>query len=166
MSGAEPPPPAPFPEGRGGDSGVASPASADVEEARRASFPLPSGRGGGLRRAHLPVLLLLLCLWTWKLLEPQPVPEALSAKLKGETRLVAAKSLHACGYFTLTLLAVTLPVPNRWRWFFAALLALHGVATEIGQTYVPGRVGSVRDVLIDWAGAALGVVVWRLWARR
>lgn len=117
------------------------------------------------RAIHLFALLALLALWTWKLLEPQPVPEALAAKLKGETRFVAAKSLHACGYFTLTLLAVTLPVPNYWRWYFAALLALHGVATEVGQTYVPGRVGSVRDVLIDWIGVATAVLAWRLTAR-
>ncbi len=114
---------------------------------------------------HLLVLLAFLGLWTWKLLEPNPVPEAVSAKLHGEMRFVAAKSLHACGYGFLTLLAVTLPVPNYWRWFFAGLLALHGVATEIGQTFVPGRTGSAVDVLIDWAGIALGVLVWRAFGR-
>jgi VanZ family protein len=107
-------------------------------------------------------LLVFLGLWTWKLLEPNPVPEALSEHLKGDVRFAAAKSLHACGYGFLTLLAVTLPVPNYWRWFFAGLLALHGVATEIGQTYVPGRTGSVRDVLIDWVGVGLALLVWRV----
>lgn len=116
------------------------------------------------RAIHALALLTLLGLWTWKLLVPQPVPDALSVHLKGETRFVAAKGLHACAYATLALLAVTLPVPTRWRWALAALLALHGVATEIGQTYVPGRTGSVYDVLIDWAGVALGVLAWRVLA--
>jgi VanZ family protein len=111
------------------------------------------------------VLLGFLGLWTWKLLEPNPVPEELSSKLTSVEKFVAAKTLHACGYAFLTFLAVTLPVPRHWRWFFAGLLALHGVATEIGQTFVPGREGSRRDVLIDWCGVALGVVTWQAWAR-
>jgi VanZ family protein len=121
----------------------------------------------GLRSLHVLALLVFLGLWTWKLLEPNPVPEAVSEHLRdADVRFAAAKLLHACGYAFLTLLAVTLPAPNYWRWFFAGLLALHGVATEIGQTFVPGRFGSVRDVLIDWAGIVLAVVAWRLWARR
>ncbi len=115
---------------------------------------------------HLLVLLALLGLWTWKLLEPIPVPKHLTAHWSDDLLFVAAKGLHAGSYAVLALLAVTLPVPNHWRWFFAGLLALHGVATEIGQTFVPGRGGSVRDVLIDWLGIALGVLVWRVWARK
>lgn len=108
------------------------------------------------------MLLALFGLWTWKLLEPDPVPQAISAKLQGEARFVAAKGLHACGYALITLLTVTLPVPNYWRWFLAGLLAVHGVATEIGQTFVPGRFGSVRDVLLDWGGIVCGLIAWRL----
>ena len=115
----------------------------------------------------LPItFLIFLALWTWKLLEPNPVPEALSAKLQGDLRLVAAKSLHACAYAFLALLAVTLPVPTYWRWCLVGVLALHGVATEIGQTFVPGRSGRVTDVLIDWGGIVLGVLVWRLTRKR
>jgi VanZ family protein len=155
MTPPEPTPPAPLPEVRG-EQAVALPGS-----------PLTSGRGaGGVGSPRfllqLLVLLVFLGLWTWKLLEPNPVPEAISEKLQGDMRKAAAKSLHAGGYAFLTLLAVTLPLPNYWRWFLAGLLALHGVATEIGQTYVPGRTGSVRDVLIDWGGIGLGVLVWRL----
>ncbi|WP_171473224.1 VanZ family protein [Frigoriglobus tundricola] len=94
------------------------------------------------------------------------MPEAISAQLTGDMRFGAAKSLHAVGYGFLTVLAVTLPVPNYWRWFFVGLLALHGVATEIAQTYVPGRTGRVMDVLIDWAGITLGVLIWKVWSVR
>jgi VanZ family protein len=107
------------------------------------------------------VLLTFLGLWTWKLLEPYPVPEELTAQMTETMKFAAAKSLHAVGYGFLTLLAVTLPVPRYWQWFFVGLLALHGVMTEIGQTFVPNRHGSPRDVLIDWCGIALAVTVWQ-----
>jgi VanZ family protein len=112
---------------------------------------------------HVLVLLTGLGLWTWKLLEPNPVPEALAEHLTDELHFGLAKTLHASGYAFLTLLAVTLPVPSSWRWLFAGLLALHGVATEIGQTFVVGRHGCVRDVLIDWGGIAAAVLLWQLW---
>jgi VanZ family protein len=108
------------------------------------------------------VFLVFLGLWTWKLLEPNPVPEVVSEHLKGDSRFFAAKALHAGAYAFLTVLAVALPLKRYWRWFFVGLLALHGVATEIGQTFVPGRTGSVRDVLIDWAGVGAGVLFWFL----
>lgn len=114
---------------------------------------------------HLLVLLLFLGLWTWKLVEPNPVPEELSRRLSGDEKFAAAKALHAGGYAFLTFLAVTLPVPNRWRWFLVGLLALHGAATEIAQTFVPNRHGCVRDVLIDWAGVVITVLLWRIFRR-
>jgi VanZ family protein len=94
------------------------------------------------------------------------VPEAVAEHLTGAARFAAAKLLHAFGYGFLTLLAVTLPVPTHWRWCLAGLMALHGVGTEIGQTFVPGREGCVRDVLIDWGGVCAAVVLWRAFATR
>ncbi|MDB5313545.1 MAG: VanZ family protein [Gemmataceae bacterium] len=121
--------------------------------------------GWGLRFfIHALVFLTFLPLWTWKLLEPHPVPEHLKAGLdRAGLSFVAAKSLHASGYAFLTVLAGTLPVPRRWRIFLVGLLVLHGVATEIGQTFVPNRTGRVYDVLIDWTGIAAGVLVVRWW---
>lgn len=124
--------------------------------------PRPKGKGAAL---HLLVLLLFLGLWTWKLVEPNPVPEELARRLSGDERFAAAKLLHAGGYAFLTFLAVTLPVPNYWRWFLAGLLALHGAVTEIAQTFVPNRYGSARDVLIDWGGVLLGVLAWKVLRR-
>jgi hypothetical protein len=116
---------------------------------------------------HFLVFLVFLSLWTWKLLEPYPVPEEIRQGLAGaELLLIAAKSLHALGYAFLTILAATLPVPRHWRCFFVGLLVLHGVATEIGQTFVPNRTGRVYDVLIDWCGIALGLGAVKLWKRR
>jgi VanZ family protein len=37
----------------------------------------------------------------------------------------------------------------------------YAVTDELHQHFVPGRVGSPLDVLIDTAGVALGIAVWR-----
>jgi VanZ family protein len=145
------------------------------DDRRAGAAPLTVPAGGAAPPRRLPVwlhalaLLALLGVWTWKLLEPAPVPEDLARRLQPESKFVLAKCLHCGGYATLTLLAVTLPVSRRWRWAFVALLALHGVGTEIGQTFVPNRTGTRRDVLIDWGGIALGVLAlwaWSKWASR
>jgi VanZ family protein len=113
---------------------------------------------------HLSVFLVLLGLWTWKLLEPHPVPEGLRERL-AEYNYAAAKTLHAGGYALLTILAATLPVSRGWRLALVVFLFLHGMGTEIGQTYVPNRTGRVLDVIIDWGGITLGLVIleWFAW---
>src|SRR6185369_7859255 len=93
-----------------------------------------------------------LGLWTWKLLEPNPIPEALQEEIPTDLKFILAKSLHAGAYAFLTVLAATLPVRPPYFWAVIVVLALHGVGTEIGQTYVPNRSGSGRDVVIDWFG--------------
>ncbi|MBX9624914.1 MAG: VanZ family protein [Gemmataceae bacterium] len=132
-----------------------------------ASEPPPGLSSGGPPVFRWAVFLGLLGLWTWKLLQPQPVPEELKEGLAAfQLDFLAAKSLHAGGYALLTVLAGTL-VPGRWwRVGAVAFMALHGVGTEIGQLYVPNRTGTVRDVLIDWAGVAAGAVVLRWFDRR
>ncbi len=120
----------------------------------------PSRRRRFLR---ISVFSIVLVLWTWKLLEPSPVPVEISEGLaRFGLQFAAAKSLHLFVYAILTILAITLPVPRRWRYFLVGLLVWHGVATEIGQRFVPNRTGSIRDVLIDWCGIALG---W-MWCQR
>ncbi len=56
------------------------------------------------------------------------------------------------------------------RIFFAQLgTTLYAATDEFHQTFVPGRSGSVRDVLIDSAGCviALGIFTWiRYWRRK
>lgn len=108
----------------------------------------------------------LLALWTWKLVSPNPAPEAVRVALADlDLAFAVAKTLHLSGYALLAALAATLPVPRRWRAFLVALLVLHGVATEVAQTFVPNRSGRATDVLIDWAGVALGALAAQLWTR-
>jgi hypothetical protein len=114
----------------------------------------------GLRLAFL----LFLALWTWKLLEPQPVPEVIRGGLGVDWAFFLAKTLHGGAYAFLMVLGAA-AFPYR-VWWVVALLAWHGVLTEFGQTFVPNRFGSVRDVLIDWGGIAGGLVALRwLWKR-
>ena len=46
-----------------------------------------------------------------------------------------------------------------------ALGISYAVSDEIHQRFVPGRVGSPLDVVIDSAGVAVGVLLWRRFAR-
>jgi len=109
----------------------------------------------------------LLTLWTWKLLESNPLPEQLNDALSTSDllKLILAKCLHAGVYGVLAGLAWVWAPRGRWQLVAIGFLILHGIGTEIGQTYVPGRHGSPIDVLIDWTGIAIGVVVTR-WIKR
>lgn len=116
---------------------------------------------------HATLFAVLFGLWTWKLVSPVPVPEEISAGLeRAGLSFAAAKTLHLLGYALLAGLAASLQVPRRWRLTLVWVLVAHGPATEFIQTFVPNRYGSVRDVLIDWAGVTLGTVVARFWNRR
>ncbi|HEV3440684.1 MAG TPA: VanZ family protein [Gemmata sp.] len=108
------------------------------------------------------VFLIFLGLWTWKLLEPHPIPETITQYLPLELKFWLAKSLHAGAYAFLTVLAAFLPIRRPYFWMVVAVLLLHGVGTEIGQTYIPSRHGCVRDVVIDWIGIGVGLVcLWK-----
>jgi VanZ family protein len=116
--------------------------------------------------APFAIFLIFLGLWTWKLLEPYPVPEALASHSPISLEFAFAKSLHAGAYAFLTVLAAFLPVRRPYFWAVVIIVALHGVGTEIGQTYVPSRHGCVRDVIIDWIGVALGLACLWVWSIR
>ncbi|VTU00848.1 : VanZ [Gemmataceae bacterium] len=120
-----------------------------------------------MTRTALPtaVFLTFLGLWTWKLLEPSPVPEAVGEVIPTDLKFIASKCAHLGGYTFLTILAAWLPLRRRGFWGVVALLALHGVLSEVLQHALGwGRTGKWTDVLIDWAGIALGVLVLRVWA--
>lgn len=108
-----------------------------------------------------------ISIWTWKLLEPKPVPEALLWSLRSWLDILPfllAKTLHFTGYAGLTgLLMLTLD--RHWR-VAVALMILHGIGTEIGQTFVPNRTGKVTDVLLDSCGILLGAAVTRWRSRK
>ena len=108
--------------------------------------------------------LLFLGLWTWKLLEPNPLPERVAEGIPTDWKFWLAKALHMGGYAFLTVLARWLPLRRAHFRGVVALLAVHGAGSEFLQWYLDlGRYGCVRDVIIDWTGIALGVGVVRWW---
>ena len=119
-------------------------------------------RAAKLRTAAGLTFAVGLALWTWKLLDPHPVPDGVRAALGYWAWLpfLAAKGLHFTGYAFLTV-AGQLAVPRRTRLAVAALMVAHGAATEVGQTYVPNRDGNVRDAAIDAAGVAACTLLLR-----
>jgi hypothetical protein len=49
-------------------------------------------------------------------------------------------------------------------------VAVHAVLGEVGQYvgdewFATGRVGTVKDVLIDWFGMAIGCGLWSAWRK-
>jgi VanZ family protein len=110
------------------------------------------------------VFVLLLVVWTWKLVEPNPVPVALEQELPADWRFWLSKALHFGMYGLLCLLGIWAMGP-RWRWAVFTFLLLHAGLTELAQTYVPNRHGSLRDVLIDGCGVVVGMLLSQGWTR-
>ena len=121
-----------------------------------------------VRQGAAAAFAVLLALWTWKLLEPVPVPESLLGELHSWAELLPfllAKTLHCCGYALLAALAMVWP-PARWKPAVVCGLMAHSAATEFLQHVLPfNRTGRVADVLIDCVGIALGVLTYRVAAR-
>ncbi len=42
---------------------------------------------------------------------------------------------------------------------------LYAITDEVHQLYIPGRSGEVRDVLIDSAGASIGIIIYFIVSR-
>jgi VanZ family protein len=85
----------------------------------------------------------------------------------------ARKCAHLTEYAVLALLvwrACRKPVrrdPRPWSWRLAGVVLLvagfYASTDEFHQTFVPGREGCVRDVIIDTCGAAAGLfLLWLL----
>ncbi len=65
--------------------------------------------------------------------------------------------------FLFRLILQTVPIEN-WKRNAIALLGsgFFGLINEIIQIYVPGRYGGLTDILLNLAGAILGIVVFGL----
>lgn len=92
-----------------------------------------------------------------------------------QIHFLVRKSAHFCSYGMLSALAffswrATLPARPRWilRWANLALLLtlLAGSLDEFHQQFVPSRGPSVRDVMLDMAGALFFQLVIAIWLAR
>ena len=113
-----------------------------------------------------------LALTAWFVLLVRPTPQDITNDLKELSDLlpfIVAKTLHLTAYAVFAGWALV--VFDRWRWCAFAAVAGHAILGELGQYlgnewFATGRTGTVKDVLIDWTGMALGCGVWWLWRRR
>lgn len=124
------------------------------------------GSGPPLSAAHTSRILVPFLRWL--------VP-GVSAEAIDSVQTVVRKGGHVTEYALLCFLVWRALAPGssgcsspgrRAAWALA-LAALYAATDEFHQTFVPGREGSVRDVLIDSAGAAVAAgVLWLATRRR
>src|SRR5262249_47434423 len=101
------------------------------------------------------VWCLLLGLFTYGLLSAK-VPHMGDDLIPQEMSFWVSKGTHLFGYALLSALVAWLPAGPRFRVGLWLLLVVHGPLTEYLQTFIDGRTGSPRDVVIDWLGVSLG----------
>jgi hypothetical protein len=121
--------------------------------------------GGGAYHGRVPIPVALrlwapVVLWAAIIFAFSSVPD-LGTGL-GTWDLVLRKIAHACEFAVLG--ALLLRALRDERAALAAGIA-YAVSDELHQHFVPGRVGSPLDVLIDSVGVAVGVLLWRRYGR-
>ena len=117
-----------------------------------------------LRWLAAGVFITAIAVFTWKLLQPQPIPVDILRGMSSWSAVLpflVAKAAHLFGYAFLTVVGGLVSPRRWWRNAIVIGLLLHAVGTEIGQTFVPNRTGKFTDVMIDTFGVAIGVVVLR-----
>jgi VanZ family protein len=107
--------------------------------------------GGSFIRLWLPVIA-----WAGLIFALSSVPD-LGTGLGGWD-LVLRKLAHAAEYAVLGALLVR--ATERPGLAFAVGV-LYAVSDEIHQSFVPGRMGSPLDVVLDAVGVAAGVLLWQ-----
>ncbi len=105
-------------------------------------------------------LWLPVVLWVAVIFALSSVP-SLNSGL-GVWDLILRKLSHA-GEFALLAALLLRAIRSFWPALVAA--GAYAVTDELHQHFVRGRVGAARDVVIDVAGAVVGLVAYR-WLRR
>ena len=109
---------------------------------------------------HTSYIIRPLILW----LVPTASPEAI-----GRIQFLIRKSAHLSEYAMLAFLVLRAirmsgsPAPKPWSWQRAGLALLiaaaYAATDEWHQSFVPSRTADLGDVLIDSAGAAIGLLL-------
>lgn len=73
------------------------------------------------------------------------------------------KGAHFSAYLILGLLAAHASEPEkRKEWLWTLILCIvYAASDEYHQSFIPGRSGELRDVLIDSAGSLTGILFYR-----
>ena len=93
------------------------------------------------------------------------LPAAEQTEIVASLQFLARKSAHFSIYMILGILSF-LTFISYEKLLFALRLTtsggiclLYATSDEIHQLFIPGRSGEVRDVMIDFSGAALGIAL-------
>ena len=96
------------------------------------------------------------------------LPDFIGQEMTDLLELLLRKGAHMVSFGILALLAysalaTTVPGWSARRIALAAVIiaVLYAISDEWHQSFVPTRVGSYKDVLIDAAGAAIGLLLVR-----
>lgn len=127
-----------------------------------------------MRPLFATIYVVVLLVWTWLLVKPEPIPESLVGGVAWfDPRLLhflLAKSLHFGVYSGFAFLGAWL-VRDRYdrKWIWIALV-LHGVASEVGQMvgseyFDTKRHGCLRDMVIDATGVTFGALLVNRWRK-
>ena len=82
----------------------------------------------------------------------------------GPWDLFIKKGAHMVGYGGLAIAAY---IATGRYWLAWLIAVLYAFSDEYHQTFIPGRNGTLDDVLIDAFGAAVGLLsVWLVWGRK
>nr|MDQ2688617.1 VanZ family protein [Armatimonadota bacterium] len=132
-------------------------------------FKLSTGAGSAIHTNSWVDALLFRFFPHWYAHLTWPVHDAIHYYLR--------KAAHVTEYAVLGVLMVRAFRHGRWAWRSVLLLAwaaasLYAASDETHQIFVAGRTPKVTDVLLDSAGAAVGVALttwflaWRLKSRQ
>jgi len=88
----------------------------------------------------------------------------------GSFNHLVRKNAHFIAYFVLGVLAANAlgrSGLHGYKSILSALLIciLYAVSDEVHQLFVPGRAGQVKDVIIDNAGASVGIGVYLMFVK-
>lgn len=93
------------------------------------------------------------------------LPAAEQTEIVASLQFLARKSAHFCLYMILGVLSFLTFISYEKLLFTLRLTTscgiclLYAASDEIHQLFVPGRSGEVRDVMIDFSGAVLGIAL-------
>jgi len=109
------------------------------------------------------LFLLLAALWGYLIFYLSATPD-LSSGLPYKYDFVLRKLAHIFVFTILTyLVASSMDSQHRAYLLFVIIAAIvYAFVDELHQTFVPGRVGSGRDILVDSIGVYLGIWLYKV----
>ena len=86
---------------------------------------------------------------------------------KDEARFIVRKIAHFTEYFILALLVLNVvkdykTIDYKWLLFILIMCIIYAISDEYHQSFVDGRVSSIKDVIIDSCGSLLSLICYKV----